>query len=232
MSSGRTTFSAAAYRRVGQAASAARNSERDASRAERQAEHDAKQNQIRQRVSELADWLFSQLPDPAEIERRPILAGSTMIAFVRPPSKEDADVEVDGRMERAKVPKYPAEQTHFAGYDRATGKLADPEIGGLPLVALLQGFRSKGADGRLGKSDPKTLPDGRTAIDRINELLIASLPEDEDPESCPCIRVHWNTRPRGDNGVIEDGRLEIRLVWDLAAWETWNAKRAEKQKCA
>jgi len=229
MSTGRTTttFSASAYRKVGQKAAAALCSERDAERAERKAEHDAKQGQIRKRVIEFATYLFGQLPAPEDIEKLPMLAGSTLIGIARPPSKEEMEVEIDGRVETAKVPKYPATETHFAGYDAATGELADPEKDGHPLVALLQGFRSKD-NGVLGKSDPKTLPDGMTAIDRLNAMLIASLGPDEDIDSCPCVRLHWNARPRGTGGAQEDGRLEIRLVWDLGAWEGWLAKRGER----
>jgi len=233
MSTGRTTttFSASAYRKVGQKAAAALCSERDAERAERKAEHDAKQGQIRKRVIEFATYLFGQLPAPEDIEKLPMLAGSTLIGIARPPSKEEMEVEIDGRLETAKVPKYPATETHFAGYDAATGELADPEKDGHPLVALLQGFRSKD-NGVLGKSDPKTLPDGMTAIDRLNAMLIASLGPDEDIDSCPCVRLHWNARPGGarGRGAQEDGRLEIRLVWDLKAWDDWNVKRAEKQR--
>jgi len=219
---GRTTstYSVAAIRKAGQLAAAKRDAERDAARADREADHVAKQNQIQKRVGELAAYLFDQLPKPEDIERLPMLAGSTMFAIARPPSKER--VEINGSMER--VPRHPAAQTHFSGYEG--GKLADPESNGYPMVALLQGFRTKGPDGKLGESDPKTLPNGQTAIDRLNAMLIEALPADESPDNAACVRVHWNARPDG----VEDGRLEIRLVWDLDAWNAWNAKRAEKQK--
>jgi hypothetical protein len=230
MSSSTTTFSASAYRKAGQTAAAKLAATRNAEWEARKSEQAAKQNQIRQRVLELATMMFHQLPAPEEIEKLPMLHGSTLITSVRPPSKEEADVEIDGVVQSARVPKYPATETHFAGYNPETRVCVNPEEGGLPMVALLQGFRSKDADGRLGKSDPKTLPDGLTAVDRLNAMLIQMLPEDESPENSPCVRLHWNARPRGADGAQEDGRLEVRLVWDIAAWDSWGAKRAEKQR--
>jgi len=230
MSSTTATFSASAYRMAGQSAAARIAANRSAEWEARKAEQAAKQEQIRQKRDALAYYLFDQLPRPEDIEKLPILHGSTMITIARPPAKEDVDVEVDGVVQSMRVPKYPSEQTHFAGYCRETRTLANAEQDGLPLVALYQGFRSKSADGQLGDADPKTLPDGLTAVDKLNAMLIQMLPEGEDPESVPCARLLWNPRPRGPDGVEEDARLEIRLVWDLKAWDTWIDKRNQRAR--
>ena len=112
--------------------------------------------------------------------------------------------------------KYPAHETHFAGYD--PDEETDHSSDGIPLVSLLQGFLLKTGAGRP-KPCPSTLPDGKTLSMHLDAHFLEDA--DGDRDAALVTRTIWNPKLK---------QCEVHLIWDLAGWDKWQRGIAERRE--
>lgn len=201
------TYSAVQARTKSREARSATEAERDAQRKEAEAKTQSLMGQY-------IRFIISQLPTPEQID---LLAekgcDSTLVHWAHPPSK--VNQTIDGQVER--VPRYPAEETHFAGFkglDKEQANPTDHYTNGVPRVGLIQGFRNPATK----KADPKTLPGGKTVVQLLNEWMLAQF---DNPKDSMCFRTVWNGK---------HSRVEIHLVWDEEQWDRRQQRRQEQQE--
>lgn len=198
-----TTLSAAALR---SASRAAREDKDDA----RAAKHAARNDRIRNLLIQLREYIIDILPPPDAVNALAAEGKSWTPVFRCHPPKNTIE-NING--ETCKVPLYPPEKTHFAGYK--PGVETDHSQDGVPLISLLQGF----LDPNTKKANPATLPDARTTIDLLNEWALRLV---DSPEEAMCFRTSFNPKTH---------ELIIYLIWDINAWDDHLAARsAERQK--
>lgn len=167
-------------------------------------------------IGQLADRVIDNLPTQERIDQLSDKGyGSIKVYQAHPPKKVRETIEG----EEVEVPKWPADETHFAGYKGKELEAEEPtdhSVGGIPLVAFMQGFRKAGAKA----ADPKTLPKGKVLADWLNERLLVGV---EDPEDAMCMQTVWNGKHQ---------QVELHLVWDLGAWNKWRdqVERAQRER--
>ena len=195
MSSGKNTSSTINASALRAKASGARQSADDQHAAKR-AENEAR---LRGLMAQLALRTMDNLPTQEVLTKLAEQGKSgTVIAIAKPPSKQ-TEILPDGQ--EVQTFKHPADETHFAGYDRDTE--TDHSAGGVPLIAFFQGFRPKG-----GNPCPSTLPDGQTLAMVLQERLLADA--GGDISAALVARTVWNAKLK---------QCEIHLVWDERGWD-------------
>ena len=190
-------------------ASGARQSADDQNAAKR-AENEAR---LRGLMAQLALRIMDNLPTQELLTKLAEQGKSgTVIAIAKPPSKQ-TEILPDGQ--EVQTFKYPADETHFAGYDRDAE--TDHSAGGVPLISFFQGFLKQGAG--KPKPCPSTLPDGKSLAMVLQERLLADA--GGDISAALVARTVWNAKLK---------QCEIHLVWDVRGWDKWQRGIAERRE--
>ena len=149
-----------------------------------------------------------------------------LVGVAKPPTRitqldDKGSPVLDDKGQTVKVPCYSADQTHFAGYK--PGVEIDHSKGGVPLMALLQGFPNSSDKTTDRTPDPSTLPEGLTVIDRLNAVLLADAGKGEDGhKNTPMVaRTQWNAR---------DKCREVYVVWDVERWDHQQAEAEARRQ--
>jgi hypothetical protein len=216
-----TTFSATALRTKSREARTERGAARDA-------ESKEKQDHLRSLIDQYCNAIIAQLPSTDKVDE---LANkghtSIRVHFCHPPMK--IDEVIDGEI--CAVPVYPSELTHFAGFKGTEKEAAEPtdhSEKAVPRVALIQGFRPKDKTGRQMLPDPKTLPGGQTVVDLLNKWAISQA--DGKPEDAFSFRTLFRGKERRDGRLQTINRMEIHMIWDIAAWDNWSNQSEHRRK--
>jgi hypothetical protein len=109
-------------------------------------------------------------------------------AKARPPLKIKTE---DGH-----VLKYDTDLVYWSGLDDS-GRPYNTKTGGLPLVQLMQGP----IDHRIGRANPKHLPEGMTLGDHLQHQF------DE-------ANLNYQVRT-----IFEHGWVKVMVIWDIEGWE-------------
>lgn len=169
---------------------------------------------------QLADRMLYRFNDAAIDEAIRLGHRGVLVEAIHPPSKEvvlgpSGTPMLDAQGQPIKKFKYPSDMTHFSGW---TPGCPEPNhyAGGTPLMALVQGFPDK--ETRLG--DPKTLPDGLTALHVLNKMLLLRAKGKYD--MAMATRTVW---------VGDLNRLDVYIVRDPVEWDEWQKTESlERQK--
>ena len=201
-----STFNASALRAT---ASGARQSADDQNAAKR-AENEAR---LRGLMALLVARTMDTLPSQEELTELAEQGKSgTVIAIAKPPVKQTETLPTG---EEVQTFKYPAYETHFAGYDRDAE--TDHSVGGVPLISFFQGFLT--GKGGKPKPCPSTLPDGKSLAMVLQERLLADA--GGDISEALVARTVWNAKLK---------QCEIHLVWDERGWDKWQRGIAERRE--